>query len=64
MRSSIDDGGTRSAARVSLAACGLFVLLLAALHLLRPDLDPSWRFVSEYQLGEHGAPLTNIRRGR
>jgi hypothetical protein len=28
--------------------------LLAAMHVLRPDLDPSWRFISEYELGPHG----------
>jgi hypothetical protein len=43
------------AALLSTAGTGAFVALLAALHLLRPDLDPSWRFISEYELGEHGA---------
>jgi len=42
------------AALLSIAGTGAFVALLAALHLLRPDLDPSWRFISEYELGEHG----------
>jgi NADH:ubiquinone oxidoreductase subunit 6 (subunit J) len=28
--------------------------LLAALHVLRPDLDPSWRFISDYELGPFG----------
>lgn len=41
-------------ARVSLLASGLFVLLLAMLHLLRPELDPSWRVVSEYGIGRFG----------
>jgi hypothetical protein len=28
--------------------------LLAALHLIKPELDPSWRMVSEYEIGRHG----------
>jgi hypothetical protein len=44
----------RRAALLSVAGTVVFVALLAALHLLRPDLDPSWRFISEYELGEHG----------
>lgn len=42
------------AARLSLAASAAFVLLLAAVHVLKPDLDPSWRMVSEYEIGRHG----------
>lgn len=42
------------AAQSSFFASGLFILLLAALHFLRPDLDPSWRFISEYELGNYG----------
>lgn len=43
-----------NAARVSLAATAAFWVLLALLHLVRPDLDPSWRFISEYELGDYG----------
>lgn len=43
----------RAAAHVSFAASGAFVVLLVALHFIRPDLDPSWRFISEYELGDH-----------
>jgi hypothetical protein len=39
---------------VSLAATGASVLLMAALHFIKPDLDPSWRMLSEYSLGAHG----------
>jgi hypothetical protein len=42
------------AARLSFGATVLFVLLLAALHILKPELDPSWRFISEYAIGEYG----------
>lgn len=44
----------RNAALVSSAATGLFLVILVALHVVRPDLDPSWRFISEYELGPHG----------
>lgn len=46
-------GWLRTAAQVSILASAAFVLLLAALHFLRPDLDPSWRFISEYELGDY-----------
>ena len=41
-------------ARLSSAATGTFVVLLAALHVLKPEIDPSWRFISEYAIGDHG----------
>jgi len=37
-----------------MGASALFVLCLAALHVLRPDLDPSWHFISDYEVGEWG----------
>ena len=42
------------AARLSLAASALFLVLLAALHIVKPELDPSWRMVSEYEVGRYG----------
>jgi Protein of unknown function (DUF998) len=45
---------SRTAARLCFAASAAFIFLLAALHILRPDLDPSWRFISEYELGDFG----------
>jgi hypothetical membrane protein len=42
------------AARVSFWAAAAFVALLAAMHLLEPEFDPSWRFISEYELGHYG----------
>lgn len=44
----------RAAARLSLAAAATFVVLLAGLHLLKPELDPAWRFISEYAIGNLG----------
>ena len=46
-------GSAAMTARLSRAAAGMFVLLLAVLHMLRPDLDPTWRFISEYAIGDH-----------
>jgi hypothetical protein len=45
---------SRTAARLSLAAAAVFLVLLAALHLIKPELDPSWRVISEYALGDYG----------
>jgi hypothetical protein len=43
-----------TAARLSLAAAATFVLLLVALHFIKPGLDPSWHFISEYAIGDYG----------
>jgi hypothetical protein len=40
--------------RLSLAGTTLFVVLLTALHLIKPELDPSWHFISEYAIGDFG----------
>lgn len=45
---------SQTAARLSFAAAATFVILLAALHFLEPEFDPSWRFISEYELGRYG----------
>jgi hypothetical protein len=42
------------AARLSFAGAATFALLLAALHFIKPELDPSWHFISEYAIGEYG----------
>lgn len=43
-----------TAARLSFAAAATVLVLLAALHFLKPELDPSWRMVSEYEIGRYG----------
>ena len=43
-----------TAARLSFAAAATFVVLLAALHFIKPELDPSWHFISEYAIGDYG----------
>ena len=45
---------SRTAARLSFAGAATFVVLLAALHFIKPELDPSWHFISEYAIGRHG----------
>lgn len=47
-----------TAAHVSLASAVATIVLLAALHILSPEFDPSWRMVSEYALGGYGWVLS------
>lgn len=42
------------AARLAIVTGVLFALVLLGLHLLEPEFDPTWRFVSEYALGQFG----------
>jgi hypothetical protein len=44
----------RVAAWVSFTLAALFLALIAVLHLLEPRFDPSWRMISEYEIGRHG----------
>ncbi|MET3847386.1 DUF998 domain-containing protein [Paenibacillus sp. OAE614] len=43
-----------SAARLSISSGVVFVIILGSLHLLEPEFDPTWRFISEYALGNFG----------
>jgi hypothetical protein len=45
---------SRAAAALALWAGAAFAALLAALHVLEPEIDPRWRFISEYALGGYG----------
>jgi Protein of unknown function (DUF998) len=45
---------SRIAARIAFGGGLLGLVLLAGLHVLRPDLDPSWHVISEYAVGEYG----------
>jgi len=47
-------GWLQVAARISWGSSFAFILLLTLLHFLKPELDPSWRFISEYELGAYG----------
>jgi hypothetical protein len=46
------------AARLAIAAAAAVLLLLASLHLLSPEFDPSWRMVSEYANGGYAWVLS------
>jgi hypothetical protein len=43
-----------TAAKLSFGAAAAFLVLLAALHIVKPDFDPSWRMISEYAIGHFG----------
>jgi len=45
---------SESANRAILASATLFLVLLAALLVLKPEIDPAWRFISEYAIGRFG----------
>jgi len=42
----------------TVVGAALFAVLLLLLHALKPELDPSWHFISEYALGRHGWVMT------
>lgn len=44
----------RVLATAALAGTGTFVAFLALLHIVKSDVDPDWRMVSEYAIGAHG----------
>jgi Protein of unknown function (DUF998) len=45
-------------ATLTIALAALFIALIVALHLVRPDLDPSGHMLSEYALGPFGWVMT------
>lgn len=49
---------SNTAARISWIAAVASLVFLAALHVLSPEFDPSWRMVSEYALGNYGWVLS------
>src|SRR5690349_2120704 len=42
------------AARLSMYGTIAVFLLVLLLHRVKPEFEPSWRFVSEYAIGQHG----------
>src|SRR5438477_4472190 len=46
------------AALLAMVAAAVTLLLLASLHVLSPEFDPSFRMVSEYALGHYGWVLS------
>ena len=49
---------TLPAGRVAIGASAAALMLLASLHVLSPEFDPSWRMVSEYANGRYGWVLS------
>jgi hypothetical protein len=49
---------SRPAAQLAIAAAAAALVLLASLHLLSPEFNPSWRMVSEYANGHYGWVLS------
>ena len=45
-------------ALLAMVAAAATLLLLAGLHILSPEFDPSFRMVSEYALGHYGWVLS------
>lgn len=45
-------------ARIAWWGGSLFILLLSLLHMIKPELDPSWHPISEYALGNFGWVMT------
>jgi hypothetical protein len=43
-----------SAAKLSFAAAATFLTLLAVLHVIKPECDPSWNMISQYEIGRYG----------
>lgn len=60
---SVESQGSAMADRVAMAASISTLVLLAALHALSPEFDPSWRAVSEYATGQHGGVLSAMFLG-
>jgi hypothetical protein len=45
---------SKAASCTAFCSAGSAALCIVILHALKPDLDPSWRFLSEYSVGQHG----------
>jgi hypothetical protein len=50
----------RAAAWIAIVASACVLVLLAALHVLSPEFDPSWRVVSEYANGHYSWVLSSM----
>lgn len=54
LRSAAPDERAAWAARLACAGTAIVASILVALHAIKPELDPSWRFLSEYAIGRNG----------
>ena len=44
--------------RAAMALAVAFLAILFSLHLIKPEFDPSWRLISEYEVGRFGWLMT------
>jgi hypothetical protein len=51
-------GVSKLAARLAIVLSATFLTILFLLHFLEPEFDPSWRMISEYELGRYGWMMT------
>ena len=51
-------GVSKVAARMTIVLAATFLDILFVLHFLEPAFDPSWRMISEYELGRYGWMMT------
>lgn len=56
-RSTLAHDPARAAWLSGTGAC-IVALLMLALHAIKPEFEPSWRFLSEYAIGRHGWIMT------
>lgn len=47
-----------AAERIAVVLSAAFLAILFLLHFLEPEFDPSWRMISEYELGRYGWMMT------
>ncbi len=53
-----EQGAVLWLSRLALLGLVYFLGTVIAFHFLRPDYDPTWRFVSEYAVGTYGSLMT------
>jgi hypothetical protein len=53
-RSQISPGSATLAERIAMMTAAAFLAILFLMHFLEPEFDPSWRMISEYELGNFG----------
>jgi len=51
-------GRSKIAALAAVAFSSAFLVILILLHFLEPEFDPSWRMISEYEIGRYGWMMT------
>jgi len=49
---------TRITARVAVVLAAAFLAILVLLHFLESKFDPSWRMISDYEIGNYGWMMT------